>query len=237
MASIEQQTTGAFSPQRALTYQLRFVQAMRREKGDAYPVVVCTIVLFSNQMLETQTTDLFAGLRTEDRQMARQYLGTIFPVELGKIPEEELNDGSACGVLEILLRHRRGTQMLPTLKRLTPSLQRMKKEADGPEFIEAVMSYCFPACLENERRDMIQYVKEHLGSLEEEITMTVGTALKREGLQEGLLKGRQEGREEVAFGMLREGLSLDIVKKVTHLSTERMTKLLAKLEHKTGEQS
>ena len=68
--------------------------------------------------------------------------------------------------------------------------------------------------------------------------MTVGTALKREGLQEGLLKGRQEGRqegrEEVAFGMLREGLALDIVKKVTHLSTGRMAKLLAKLEHKTG---
>ena len=172
--------------------------------------------------------------------MARQYLGTICPVELGKIPEEELNDGSACGVLETFLRHRRGTRMLPTLERLSPTLKRIKTEPDGPEFIEAVISYCFSAALENERKHMVQYIKEHLGSHEEEVAMTVGTALKREGLQEGLLKGLQKGRQEgeqvgmekAALGMLQEGLDLEIVKKITHLSKGRITQLLAKLEHK-----
>lgn len=100
LALLEQQTTGSFLPQRALDYQTRFVKAIRKEKGNLHPVVVYTVVLFSNHVPDTQTTDLFTGFNNEDRQLAQQYLGTIHPVELGKIPQEELDDGSACGVLE-----------------------------------------------------------------------------------------------------------------------------------------
>ena len=117
---------------------------------------------------------------------------------------------------------------------MLPSLKRIKKMPDGPEFIETIMSYCYPAALENERQNMLQYTKEHLGNQEEEIAMTIGTALKREGrqegLQEGLQKGEQAGIEKTALGMLKEGLALEMVKKITRLSKARLTQLLAKLE-------
>ena len=236
---LEQQTTGSFLPQRALDYQTRFIKAIRKEKGDSHPFVVYTLVLFSNHMPDTQTTDLFTGLNNEDKKMAKQYLGAIHPVELGKIPEEELNDGSACGVLETLLRHNRGTRMVPTLERLSPTLKRIKKEPNGPEFMEAIINYCLPAALENERENMLKLVQD-LGNEEREIAMTVAAALKREGRQEGLeegrqeglQEGRQEGLEEAATGMLRKGIKAKDVIEITHLSRKRIHELLAKLRDK-----
>ncbi|MEM7402912.1 MAG: hypothetical protein AAF310_02680, partial [Myxococcota bacterium] len=54
----------------------------------------------------------------------------------------------------------------------------------------------------------------------------------REGRQEGEKLGMQKGLETAAMGMLKEGLALEQVGKITHLSKQRITQLLAKLEHK-----
>ncbi|MEM7403393.1 MAG: hypothetical protein AAF310_05235 [Myxococcota bacterium] len=70
--------------------------------------------------------------------------------------------------------------------------------------------------------------------------MTVASALKQEGRLEGRQEGRQEGKKEglqegletAALGMLKEGLALERIRKITHLSKQRITQLLAKLEHK-----
>ncbi|HLS59994.1 MAG TPA: hypothetical protein VK044_02550 [Virgibacillus sp.] len=52
----------------------------------------------------------------------------------------------------------------------------------------------------------------------------------RKGRQEGIEKGREEGkeeaREEVALEMLKEGLSIDFIAKVTHLDKEAIEKLI-----------
>ncbi|MEM7402797.1 MAG: hypothetical protein AAF310_02085 [Myxococcota bacterium] len=45
-------------------------------------------------------------------------------------------------------------------------------------------------------------------------------------------KGKKEGLETAAVGMLQEGLALEQIRKITHLSKQRITQLLAKLEHK-----
>ena len=78
--------------------------------------------------------------------------------------------------------------------------------------------------------------------------MTVASALKQEGRlegrqegekigmqkgkKEGLQEGLKEGLETAAIGMLKEGLALERIRKITHLSKQRITQLLAKLEHK-----
>ena len=66
---------------------------------------------------QEESVHVFAGLSNEEREMARQYLGTICPVELGKISEEQLNDGSMCGVLEMLPTGWRNPQRKLALKR------------------------------------------------------------------------------------------------------------------------
>lgn len=48
---------------------------------------------------------------------------------------------------------------------------------------------------------------------------------REEGLQQGLQQGRQEERYKMAKSLLAEGLSLDLVKKVTKLPDLVLTQL------------
>ncbi|MEM7402434.1 MAG: Rpn family recombination-promoting nuclease/putative transposase [Myxococcota bacterium] len=205
LVCIEQQTKGAFLPLRALDYQARFMKSIRQEKGELHPVTVHTIVLFSHRMPDTQATGVFDGLDPDDTALAQQSLGTICPVELGKIPPQQLCDGTMCGALELLLRHRRGTQMLPTLQQLVPHLQQIKQQSGGADCVEAIVHYCLCAALESERQNMLQLIKR-LGGQEKEVAMTIRTALKREGMQEGLQKGLQKGLQEGMQEGMQKGL-------------------------------
>ena len=225
---IEQQAQGPFPPQRGLEYQIRFIRAIRKEKGDNHPVAVCTIVLHSSCLPATQTTDIFAGLSVEEQQIARECLGTVYAVELGKIPDEQLNDATARGVLEILLKHSRGTCILPTLNKLWRHLQRIKKTPQGQEFVDTVLNYAFLAARETERCDIIKEIGKHFDEQEEASTMTVASALKREGRQEG----RQQGLEEAATRMLRRGMQAKEIIEITHLSKQRIIELLEKIKQK-----
>ncbi|MEM7403420.1 MAG: Rpn family recombination-promoting nuclease/putative transposase, partial [Myxococcota bacterium] len=232
LVCIEQQTQGAFSPQRALDYQTRFIKSIRQEKGESHPVVVHTIVLFSHRMPDTQATSVFDGLDPDDTALAQQSLGTICPVELGKIPQQQLCDGTMCGALELLLQHRRGTRMLPTLQQLAPYLQQIKQQPGRADCIEAIIHYCLCAALENERENMLQLIKG-LGKQEKEVAMTIRTALKREGLREGLQKGQQK-LEEAAIRLLGTGMQAAEVVQITQLPKQRIAQLLSQLKHTTA---
>ncbi|MEM7402897.1 MAG: hypothetical protein AAF310_02600 [Myxococcota bacterium] len=59
--------------------------------------------------------------------------------------------------------------------------------------------------------------------------MTLGQKLEYRGLKKGLQEGLQQGREEVALGMLQEGMDLGVIRKLTHLPAERVAELRAKL--------
>ncbi|MEM7402531.1 MAG: hypothetical protein AAF310_00715 [Myxococcota bacterium] len=60
--------------------------------------------------------------------------------------------------------------------------------------------------------------------------MTVASALKREGRQEG----KKEGLETAAVGMLTKGMTTKDVIEITHLSLKRIAQLKAELKCKTG---
>ena len=65
--------------------------------------------------------------------------------------------------------------------------------------------------------DITKYVKPKLEEARAE-----GRA---EGRTEGRTEGRAEGRTEVALGLLREGVSLEVISKTTGLSTKEINKL------------
>jgi predicted transposase/invertase (TIGR01784 family) len=46
-----------------------------------------------------------------------------------------------------------------------------------------------------------------------------------EGLERGLERGREEGHEDVAKNALREGVPVEIIQKITGLSTEAIQSL------------
>jgi predicted transposase/invertase (TIGR01784 family) len=84
-------------------------------------------------------------------------------------------------------------------------------------------------------------VADKLKSKEQrEEIMNIGEALRQEGMQKGrqegmqkgMQKGRQEGRQEekhaVAISMLKEGLGVNTVQRVTGLSPEQIDQLAKK---------
>ncbi len=56
------------------------------------------------------------------------------------------------------------------------------------------------------------------------------TKLPNSWEERGIKKGRKEGREEVAFEMLKEGLPVDLIERVTHLDKEAIEKLQDQLK-------
>ena len=204
----EQHTQGTFSPERGLGYQVRFFKAARKTNTDGGVTAVCVIVIFSDKMPGSQEADVFAGLGAEEKRLARAALGTIIPVELGRIPDEQLRKKGMLGVLLRLLKHRRGEPMLPLLNTLWADLRAFKKdEKDGRECVGAVVNHALLAAPESERGDILKAVGQQLGPEEEEVGMTVASALIREGRQEGRLEGRQLGLQEGLERGMEQGLA------------------------------
>ncbi|MEM7402606.1 MAG: hypothetical protein AAF310_01110, partial [Myxococcota bacterium] len=152
------------------------------------------------------------------------------------IPDEQLNDGSATGILLMLLKHRRGKLILPILEKMWDNFKHLKKTPQGQEFVETALTYALLAGRKDEKHGIMKEIGRHLGDQEEGSAMTVASALKQEGRlegrQEGERLGMQKGLETAAMGMLKEGLALEQIRKITHLSKQRITQLLTKLEHK-----
>jgi hypothetical protein len=100
------------------------------------------------------------------------------------------------------------------------------------EIIEAAITQAVEWCIAN---NILKEFFEQNGS--EVINMVFGEwkledALvvereegREEGLEEGLAKGHEEGREEIARNALGEGLPVEIIQKITGLSTETIQSL------------
>ena len=242
VAGLEQQTQGRFPPERALSYQVRFLRAARKADPEAKVTAVCTIVIFSNHMPSSQNSELFAGLNMEEKRMAQSALGNIIPLELAKIADGKLRRQGLAGILLLLLKHRRGEPMLPLLETLWGELRACKEEEEGRECVEAVVNFALLAAPEKERDAIIKQVGEQLGPHEEELGMTVATALiregklvgKREGIREGKLAGKREGiREgklETARNMLRKGMPVATICELTGLSASSLRLLGKKIK-------
>ncbi len=68
-------------------------------------------------------------------------------------------------------------------------------------------------------------VMEPLGERAKEVVMTAGERLIQQGWQQGRQEGERDARLEVARKMLREGLSLEQVARVTDLTLDQLRKL------------
>ena len=244
VVGMEQQTRGEFPPERGLSYQVRFLRAARKSHPEGKVVAVCTIVLFGNKMPDSQESDIFEGLSEVEKQLARGALGSIVPAELGKIPDARLREKGPAGILMILLKHRRGSPVLPLLESLWPDLRALKQEEQGRECVEAMVNYVLLAAPKREKDDILKKVGEELGPQEEEVAMTVASALiheglekgKRQGMRQGMQQGMQQGKLEgklekaleIARGMLLKGMSVATIAELTGLPRQKLTALRKK---------
>ena len=71
----------------------------------------------------------------------------------------------------------------------------------------------------------IKYISQNAGDK----VMTIAEKLEKKGMEkgiaEGMEKGKAEGKTEVALGMLKEGMSIEVVSRITGLSEEEIERL------------
>ncbi|MEM7495435.1 MAG: hypothetical protein AAF471_04705 [Myxococcota bacterium] len=118
---------------------------------------------------------------------------------------------------------------MPTVRRLMPALRRLWQRSETQEAVHQLMTYAWLAAHEEEKSRIMELAREELNFKEKESAMRVAGMLLREsrqqGLQEGLEKGRREGRREVARNMLKSGIPVTTIAKLTRLSPQHIGQL------------
>ena len=73
------------------------------------------------------------------------------------------------------------------------------------------------------------YTKEQLATYDKwKINMLTERGMIDDAIEEGILKGKIEGKQEIALSMLKDGMSVEIVCKYTGLSKQQIEELKGK---------
>ena len=214
-------------PVRLGVHLLRLSEAYRKSNQGKKSLMVFGLLYYNGDRPYNQPTDLFASLNAAERQVSHQTLGSLHLVDTHTIPIESNQNHLMLRVFELATKHIFDTPVESTLEKLWPHLCALESsEPDGKDFFTATCRYVvYMAQQEEDWNAIIEKVRGRLGHQAAEKMMTLGQKLEQ--------KGRQKGREEVAVGMLKKGLNLDMVMELTHLSKERIKELLSQLEHKS----
>lgn len=217
-------------PVRLGVHLLRLSEAYRKSNQGKKSLMVFGLLYYNGEQPYNQPTDLFASLNEAERRVSHQTLGSLHLVDTHTLHLKDDQDNPMLNVFELATKHIFDAHVESTLEKLWPYLCALEtNEPDGKDFSAATCRYVVYMAQQEEDWDaIIERVRDKLGHEAAERMMTLGQKLEQKGRQEG----REEGREEIAVGMLKKGLNLDMIVELTHLSKARLTELLSQLEHK-----
>ena len=223
-------------PVRLGVHMLRLSEAYRKSNQGKKSLMVFGLLYYNGEKPYNQPTDLFASLNEPERHVSHQTFGSLHLVDTHTIRVRDDQNNLMLHVFELATKHIFDAHVESTLEKLWPHLRALETgEPDGQDFFTATCRYVlYMARQEEDWNAILENVRDRLGHKAAEKMMTLGQKLEQKGRQKGLEQGLEQGREEIAVGMLKKGLNLDMIVELTHLSKERLTDLLSQLEHKVG---
>ena len=85
-----------------------------------------------------------------------------------------------------------------------------------------------------EEKEVVNIIKKELGSEAEDVMPSLAQRWMEEGIEKGIRKGKKEGalenKIEICRNLLKEGLNLETISKVTGLSTEKVLEIQKNLK-------
>lgn len=221
-------------PIRYLRYTTDNLERYLKEGNKKWPLVV-NLLLYHGRLMPyshgSQTTDYY-----ENPILGNQELWFRFHIiDLTQMSDEELLMHGLCAPMKVLLKHSRDGKFELQLEAYSAIFHDCV-QAVGDEYIFSMLTYA--SSLEDFRigEKMYKFVEEVFQD-KPEILMTYGQILQQEakqagiieGIQEGIIKGMQQGEKtkamEIAKGMLKEGLDIKVIQKITSLSIDVLEKL------------
>ena len=164
----------------------------------------------------------------DDSEFAKEIAFRPFKlIDLTVLSDEEIKTHGLVGLMEMLFKHQRDKNFLSIMRKLLESqfVQNIIKQLNI-SYLTDMLNYIVNTSQDDSEPKAAQHlIEELIKAFPEEparkTIMTFAQQLKQEGLQQG----REEERYEMAKNLLAEGLSLDLVKKVTKLPDLVLTKL------------
>ncbi len=209
---------------------LQLAEAYHKAHKGKKSLMTYGLLLYNGPGPYGHSTDLFASLNKQEQGVARESLGSMHVVDTHAIKVACPNDDPMLTVFELALKHVFDPKLEETLATLWPYVQALEQgnEADRHAFSDATVRYVTCLGPEQDLRDILELIKERLGTTAGEKIMTLGLALKREGRQEGRQEGGVSKALEIARNMLREGMTATTIAKVTGLPRKQLATLLKK---------
>ena len=221
-----QSTPDKLLPFRLLYYLFQLLKHCVDHQGyNQLPIVVPLCIYHGGSKAYPYSTDILNCFY--DAGLAKQVLfKPCRLIDLTQMTLEDFQQHGPAGLLEVVLQHHNQKQF----SRFIKDLIRTKLWYEGVHNVErsdygqVVLQYLITTC-DDDSGDFKAALHELAASdpeHEEEI-MSVAQKLKEEGLeegrqegrQEGMQKGKQEGVRQTAYNMLKDGMSVEIIKRYT----------------------
>jgi predicted transposase/invertase (TIGR01784 family) len=202
---------GIFFP-KSINQLIYFVEVQFQPKSNFYFKFLSEIMLYLNQYEpnnDWKAVPIFSDRSIEPKQINTYHQELISSDRIVRIYLDELKDSESIAMTIIQLITKPEQDALPIVQ----YLKQQNLESDIVKLIETVLVYKFTNLTRQEIETMFA-----LSDLKK-------TKVYQEALQEGRQEGKQEGRQEIALNLLKTGMNIAQVAKLTGLTTAQVQQI------------
>jgi len=203
-------------------WQYKAALLIKHAQDDYLPPIHTLVFYHGRQTPYPYRLDLRQCFRTP-QQAEYTLQGPPQLIDVQQQSDQELLSADNAGLFSYFFKHVRDEDIYLALKSLPESVIRSIAQHPAGFYTLRVLTQYYHIQANSEKPlEVAKVLADKLESKEQQETiMTIGEALRQEGMQ----KGRQEGMYAVAANMLKEGSDVKFVQRVTGLSPEQINQL------------
>ncbi len=204
-----------------LNQLIYFVEVQFQRKPNFYTEFLCEILLYLSQYQpqnDWKAIAIFSDRSIEPLTLTKFQQELLANNRIVPIYLDQLNNSQSIAIQIIQLI----TSPNQTAIQLVQTLKQQNLSPDIIELIETVLVYKFTNLTRQEVESMFALSDLKKTKIYQEALQEGEEKGRQEGEEKGKQEGRQEGKQEIALNLLRVGMDIIQVAKVTGLSTEQI---------------
>ena len=209
-------------PLRILKYQLEIIQThVAKYKIDGnLPLVVPLVFYNGNESPYPYSTDIVDLFANKDL-ISEIGIGKFGLIDLTVTHEDEILKHKQLALLEMCLKHINARDFNAVIDFIVNACIVANKDKISKKLFDSALSYLMNAKERKELNPLFIKLIDNLHECEVDI-MTYAEELKLEGMQQGIEKGIQQNQQQMVLEMIKEGLAISTIEKISHLNKKEI---------------
>ena len=149
-------------------------------------------------------------------------------INVHEIPDEELKNGSAAGMMEYFMKHIQARDLIKAWREIGPLLESVKLIA-GIDFVKMLVYYALTSLDDDGKMELDAILIENLNKEGEEIMGSYAENIATKAWNKAIVVGREEGREEgkhsAIRAMLEKNCDISLISEIMSLPVEAIMKI------------